>query len=214
MSYLSFSRRWAGYLSRQTDLSTEQETVLTYIIEVLVLNFLNVFFTLLLGALLGVLPGTAACLVITALFRHAAGGAHSNSPLRCAAVTVAIFPLLALLGTYFSRMGQGAVDILSALSFGVGMTAMIMLAPVDSPAAPIISPIRRKKLKYISITFVVLMIVAAMWFRGSQWQYAEMVRACVALALLWVSFMLTGWGHRLMSVIDGISLKKERRCEQ
>jgi len=214
MSYLSFSRRWAGYLSRQTDLPAEQETVLTYIIEVLVINFLNIFFTLLLGAFLGVLPETAACLVTTALFRHVAGGAHSSSPLRCAVVTIAIFPLLALLGEYFSRLGQAAVDMLSALAFGVGMTAMVMLAPVDSPAAPIISPIRRKKLKYVSISFVVLVIAAAMGFRGSQWQYAEMIRACVALTLLWVSFMLGGWGHRFMLVIDSISLKKERRCQQ
>ncbi len=208
MSYLSFSRRWAGYLSRQTNLPAEQEIILTYIIEVLVLNFLNVFLTLLVGAFLGVLPGTAACLVTTALFRHIAGGAHSNSPLRCAAVTIAVFPLLALLGTSISRLGQGAVDILSIVAFGVGMMAMIVLAPVDSAAAPIISPVRRKKLKYASVAFVMLVIVAALWFRDSQWQYAEMVSTCVALTLLWVSFMLTGWGHGFMAVIDGISLRK------
>ncbi len=208
MSYLFFSRRCASYLGRQTDLPAEQETVLAYIIEVLVLNFLNIFFTLLLGAFLGVMPGTVTCLVIAILFRHSAGGAHSNSPLRCAIVTIAIFPLLALLGAYLSRLDQGVVDMLSAVAFGVGITAMIMLAPVDSPAAPIISPLRRKKLKYISITFVGLVIAAAMWLRGSQWQYAEMVRACITLTLLWVSFMLTDWGHKIMTIIDSISLKK------
>lgn len=208
MSYLSFSRRWAGYLSRQTNLPAEQETVLTYIIEVLALTFLNVFLTLLVGAFLGVLPGTAACLVTTALFRHIAGGAHSNSPLRCAVVTITIYPMLALLSTYFNRLGQGAVDMLSIVAFGVGMMAMIVLAPVDSAAAPIISPVRRKKLKYVSVAFVMLVIVATLWLRGSQWQYAEMVRTSVALTLMWVSFMLTGWGHRLMAVVDGISLKK------
>ncbi|KAF1084163.1 putative accessory gene regulator protein [Sporotomaculum syntrophicum] len=208
MSYLSFSRRWAGYLSRQTNLPAEQETVLTYIIEVLALTFLNVFLTLLVGAFLGVLPGTAACLVTTALFRHIAGGAHSNSPLRCAVVTIIIYPMLALLSTYFNRLGQGAVDMLSIVAFGVGMMAMIVLAPVDSVAAPIISTVRRKKLKYASVAFVMLVIVATLWFRGSQWQYAEMVRTCVALTLLWVSFMLTGWGHGFMAVIDGISLRK------
>ncbi|AGL00487.1 accessory gene regulator ArgB-like protein [Desulfoscipio gibsoniae] len=208
MSYLSFSRRWASYLSRQTDLPAEQETILAYVIEVLALNFLNIFCTLLLGAFLGVLPGVATCLVVAVLFRHSAGGAHSNSPLRCAAVTVVIFPLLALLGAYFSRLNQGFVDILSAVAFVVGITAMIILAPVDSPAAPITSPLRRKKLKYISITFVVLVTAAAMWFRDSQWQYAEIARACISLTLLWTSFTLTVWGHKLMSIIDTISFKK------
>lgn len=210
MSYLSFSRRWAGYLSRKTGLPAEQESVLAYVIEVLTLNLLNVVFALVLGALLGVLPGTAVCLVTTALFRHSAGGAHANSPLRCAAVTIVVFPLLALLGSFFSHLGQGFVDILSAGAFLAALAALILLAPVDSPAAPIISPLRRRKLKNISITFLVLVTVAALWFRGSQWQYAGTVQSCITLTLLWVSFMLTGWGHKLMSIIDNRSFKKQK----
>ncbi|WP_449240630.1 accessory gene regulator ArgB-like protein [Desulfoscipio gibsoniae] len=210
MSYLTFSKRWAGYLSQRTGHPVEQEAILAFAIEVLTLNLLNIFFTLLLGALLGVLTGTATCLITAALFRHSAGGAHSNSPIRCAAVTIAIFPLLALLGAYFSRQGQGFVDLLSATAFGAGMTAMILLAPVDSPAAPIISPLRRRKLKNLSIIFVALVTAAALWFRSSQWQYAETIRACVNLTLLWTSFMLTSWGHNLMSFIDNISFKSRR----
>ncbi|WP_347488779.1 accessory gene regulator B family protein [Desulfoscipio sp. XC116] len=210
MSYLTFSKRWAGYLSRKNGLPTEQETVLAYVIEVLILNLLNIIFTLLLGALLGVLTGTAACLLTAVLFRHSAGGAHSNSPIRCAAVTIAIFPLLALLGAYFSHLGQEYVDILSVIAFGAGMTAMILLAPVDSPAAPIISSLRRKKLKGLSIILMILVTATALWLRGNQWQYAETVRACVNLTLLWTSFMLTGWGRKLMSFIDNIFIKNQK----
>lgn len=211
MSYLTFSRRWAGYLSQKTGLPPEQESVLTYVIEVLALSFLNVFCTLLLGALLGVLPGTAACLVTAVLFRHSAGGAHASSPWRCAAVTIVVFPLLALLGSYFSRSGQGFVDVLSAGAFLAGMAAMILLAPVDSPAAPIISPLRKKKLKIISIAFVVLVTVMALLLRESRWQHAGMIQSCTALTLMWVSFMLTGWGHKFVSIIDGIPFKKNRK---
>jgi len=206
MSYLSFSRRWAGYLSRKTSIPAEQETVLAYIIEVLALNLMNVFCTLLLGAFLSVLPGTVACLVTAILFRHSAGGAHSNSPWRCAAVTIAVFPLLALLGSFFSRLGQGFADVLSAGAFGVGMTTVVLLAPVDSPAAPIISPKRRRKLKIISIAFVVLVTIIVLLLRESRWQCAGMIQSCIALTLLWVSFMLTGWGHKLMSFVDEIPI--------
>lgn len=210
MSYLSFSRRWAGYLSRKTGLPAEQETVLAYIIEVLALNLLNIVFTLLLGALLGVLPGTAACLITAVLFRHSAGGAHAISPWRCAAVTIAVFPLLALLGSFFSRLGQGFVDILSAVAFLAGMAAMILLAPVDSTAAPIISPLRRRKLKIISIAFVLLVTVIALLLRESRWLYAGMIQSCIALTLLWISFMLTGWGHKLMSFVDKMPIKNRK----
>lgn len=210
MSYLTFSRRWAGYLSQKTGLPSEQETVLAYIIEVLALNLLNIVFTLLLGALLGVLPGTAACLVIAVLFRHSAGGAHANSPWRCAAVTIAVFPLLALLGSFFSRLGQGFADMLSAGALGAGIVAMILLAPVDSPAAPIISPLRRRKLKIISIAFVVLVTVIVLLLRESRWQYAGMIQSCITLTLLWVSFMLIDWGHKLMSFVDKIPIKNRK----
>lgn len=210
MSYLTFSKRWAGYLSQKTGRPAEQEAVLAFAIEVLTLNLLNIISTLLLGALLSVLAGTIACLITALLFRHSAGGAHSNSPIRCAAVTIAIFPLLALLGAYFSRLGQGYVDILSAMAFGVGMIAMILLAPVDSSAAPIISPLRRRKLKNLSIIFMILVTAVTLWFRGNQWHYAETVRACVNLTLLWTSFMLTGWGHNLMSFIDNISFQSRK----
>ncbi|TYO96495.1 accessory gene regulator ArgB-like protein [Desulfallas thermosapovorans] len=207
MSYLSFSKRWAGYLSRKTRLTAEQEIILAYVLEVLALNFLNISFTLLLGALLGVLPGTIACLATTILFRHSAGGAHSNSPWRCATVTIAVFPLLALLGAYFSGLGQMFVDILTAIAFGVGINAMLLLAPVDSPAAPIISPLRRAKLKKISVLFVVLATVMAIWLRNTPWPYTETAQPCIALTLFWSSFMLTPWGHKLMSLVDSISLK-------
>lgn len=212
MSYLTFSRRWAGYLGRKTGLPAEQETVLAYIIEVLSLSLLNIVFVLLLGALLGVLPGTAACLVTAIFFRHSAGGAHASSPWRCAVVTIAVFPVLALLGSLFGNLGQGFVDGLSALAIMTGMAAMILLAPVDSPAAPIISPRRRKKLKIISIVFVVLVTVITLLLRESSWQYAPVVQSCTALTLLWVGFMLTGWGHKLMSLVDKISIKRRKEA--
>jgi len=208
MSYLTFSKRWAGYLSRKTGLLAEQETVLAYVIEVLTLNFANVFCTLLLGALLGVLPGTASCVVTAVLFRHSAGGAHASSPWRCAAVTIVVFPLLALLGSFFSRLDQGFIDILSAVAFLAGIAAMILLAPVDSTAAPIISPLRRRKLKIISFAFVLLVTVIALLLRESRWQHAGMIQSCMALTLLWISFMLTRWGHKLMSIIDNIFKQK------
>ncbi|SFG93440.1 accessory gene regulator B [Desulfotomaculum arcticum] len=210
MSYLAFSRSWAGYLSRKTGLPAEQETVLAYVIEVLALNLLNIVFTLMLGVILGVLPGTAACLVTAILFRHSAGGAHSNSPWRCAAITITVFPLLALLGSYFSRLGQEVADMMSAGALGVGMITMIILAPMDSPNAPIISHLRRRKLKVISIAFVMLLTVLALFLREIRWQNAGMIQSCIALTLMWISFMLTNWGHKLMSFVDKIPIKRRK----
>ncbi len=208
MSHLSFSRRMAGYLSAKTRLEQEKEAVLAYVIEVLALNLGNLLLTLLLGMFLGVLPGTAACIAVVALFRHTAGGAHSNSPWRCAAVTITVFPAMALTASRLSALKLAGTDILSAVAILTGLILVVKLAPVDSPSAPIISPARRKKLKVLSIYALVIVVIAIIFLRRSGWAYTGEMQLCLVLSLLWVSLILSGPGHRLMSLIDKINLSK------
>lgn len=210
MSYLTFSKSLAGFLTEKTGLDHEKEAVLAYAIEMLVINLGNILLALLLAALLGVLPGVLSCLVAAYLFRHTAGGAHSNSPWRCAAVTITIYPALALLAVFLARLGATFADALSAAALLTGLLAIALLAPVDSPAAPIISPYRRKKLKALSLTVFALIAAAVILLRWSEWAYAPQVRVCLILTVLWVSFMLSKSGHRLMCLVDDIKLREVR----
>ncbi len=213
MSYLPFSRRWARFLSSKASLSQEKEIILAYVIEVLVINVSNAALTLLLGFLLGVLPGTAVCLATVAVFRLFAGGAHASSPWRCAVVTILVFPALALLAATLSPLKQPYVDFLAVVAILTGLVLIALRAPVDTPSAPVISPVRRKRLKYLSI--VVLFIVAAIIFclRNSAWAYAPQMRLCLILSVLWVSLILSGAGQRLMALIDSINLNLPTRRE-
>ncbi|OPY58197.1 MAG: putative accessory gene regulator protein [Pelotomaculum sp. PtaU1.Bin035] len=204
MSYLAFSKRWANYLAVQTGLSSEKVLILTYVIEVLALNLLSVIMTLLLGLLIGVLPGTAACVITGFIFRHTAGGAHSNSPWRCGVITITIYPLIALLAASLSGLSQLYFDILLAVSMLLGLVAVILLAPVDSPSAPIISPARRKKMKLISVMIVLMLAMLLLILQRSQWVYARQVQLCVAFSIIWVSLMLSKQGYQLISLIDNI----------
>ncbi len=210
MSYLTFSKNLAGFLTEKTGLDHEKEAVLAYAIEMLVITLGNIIFTLLLAALLGVLPGVLSCLAAAILFRHTAGGAHSNSPWRCAAVTITIYPALALLAMYITRFGITFVDALSAVVLLAGLITIALLAPVDSPAAPIISPHRRRKLKALSLAVFTIIAAAVILLRWSGWVYAAQVRICLILTVLWVSFMLSKPGHRLMGLIDKVNLKEVR----
>lgn len=210
MSYLAFSKSLAGFLTEKTGLDHEKEAVLAYAIEMTVLTLGNILCTLLLAALLGVLPGVLSCLIAVFLFRQTAGGAHSNSPWRCAAVTITIYPAIALLAVFLARLGTTFVDALSAAALLTGLLTVALLAPVDSPAAPIISPHRRKKLKVLSMAVFTLTAAAVIYLRQSDWVYASQIRVSLILTVLWVSFMLGKPGHRLMSLIDKISLKEVR----
>ncbi len=210
MSYLAFSKNAARFLTEKTGLAPEKEAVLAYSIEVLALNLGNILFTLLLAALLGVLPGVLACLITVFLFRHTAGGAHSNSPWRCAAVTIAVFPAIALLAVFLARFDAIFIDVLAAAALLAGLITVAVLAPVDSPAAPIISPHRRKKLKMLSFAVLASVAAAIFFFRQSDWHYAPQIQACLVLSVLWVSFMLGKPGHGVMCFVDRIKIREVR----
>jgi len=208
MSYLPFSRKWARFLATNTGLSPEKEIIITYGIEVVVINLGNILFTLLLGFILGVLPETAVSLATVALFRHTAGGAHSNSPWRCAIVTIILFPFLGLLAVFLSGLNHIFYGVITALAVLIALSVIIVLAPVDTPAAPIISPVRRRRLKILSLTALILVTgtIVALDQSGREW--APAIITSLSLSLLWVSFILSKIGHRTMSLIDGITLKK------
>lgn len=208
MSYLSFSKRWASHLTARTGLSSEKEVILAYIIEVLVLNLINVFLALMLGLLLGVLPGTAACLFTMFLFRHTAGGAHSNSPWRCGAVTITVYPFIALLAASLSTMGKPYFDILSVAAVLTGAAAVILMAPVDSPSAPIISPARRQRLKFLSLAVILLLTMILFMLQQSPWDFARQIQLSIVFSILWASFMLSKLGHQIFSLIDKIQNNK------
>ena len=202
MSYLNFSRNWAAYLRRKTDLTLEKEIILTYIIEVLVITIINIILTLFLGFLLGVLPATASCLFMVVLLRHTAGGAHSNSPWRCGVITVLVFPLIALLANILSSLENIFIDILSILVIITGTVTIFRLAPVDSPSAPIISPNRRKKLKTLSLVLILLVTVAIFILRQSTWVYAPKIQLSLVFGIMWVCLNLSKVGHKVIYWLD------------
>jgi accessory gene regulator B len=210
MSYLAISKSLAGFLTEKASLTPEKEVVLTYAIEVLVINLGNILFTMILAALLGVLPGTLSCLAAAFLFRHTAGGAHSSSPWRCAAVTITIFPAMALLAVFLAQFGAAFIGVLSTLAVLTGLITVAVLAPVDSPSAPIISPDRRKQLKILSLVVFSVITAAIFFIPRSGWVYASQIQICLVLSVLWVSFMLSKPGHSVMCLVDKIDI---RRCK-
>lgn len=208
VSYLKFSKNFASYLSAQRALSAEEEAVIAYTIEILTINLVNLVLTLMIGRLLGVLYGTAVCLAVVILFRHTAGGAHSQSPYRCAMLTIVTFPILALIAKEISLLDTLYTDGMIFIAIGIGVFAVSILAPVDNPAAPIISPVRRKKLKILSLGVVILISSIILFLRYSNWEGSSYFQQCLALGVLWSSFILSRSGHRFMYLIDKIHFKR------
>jgi accessory gene regulator B len=115
---------------------------------------------------------------------------------------------MALLAVFLSHLGGTFIDILSTLAFLTGLITIAVLAPVDSPSAPIISPHRRKKLKFLSLVVFTLIVATIIFFRQGSWVYASQIQVCLILSILWVSFMLSKPGHIVMRFVDRIKFKE------
>jgi len=212
MSYLGFSSKWSANLARRHHLDEEKQAVLAYIIEVLVINVVNVLLALLLGWALGVFWNTTVCLLTIAAFRHNAGGGHSESPWRCGLATIAVFPLLALAASHISTGPQLYLDLLSLAALLIGFTSIMHYAPVDNSKAPVVSPVRRKRLKSLALVIMVIITVLIGNLRLSTWDKSVEISACLALSSLWAAFNLTPLGHRMWCFIDSIRIRKGRGC--
>ncbi len=197
-------RRLAFYLCQQNQLPAEKEYELAYALEVLFINILNLTLTLLIGWLLGVLPGTAACLLVATAYRHTAGGTHARSPWICAAITMCVFPVLAWLGAQLAGLPVVYTRVAAVAAFLLGIYAICRYAPVDSVQAPIISEARHRRLKKYS--YLVIGILAAVMLLlevgSSMWLYARTLQMCGALTILWVSFNLTDTAAKLSQLLD------------
>ncbi|MEN6327983.1 MAG: accessory gene regulator B family protein [Syntrophomonas sp.] len=212
MSYMKFSTKWAANLGKIHHLGEEKQAVLAYAIEILTLNIVNTIFILTMGWIIGAFWGTLTCLLTIAAFRHNAGGGHSESPWRCSLVTIIVFPLLALASHYVSTWQPFYTDLLSLVSIVVGFAFIVLYAPVDNPKAPIISPVRRKRLKIIALLIMMIAAIIIVGLKFSGWENASEIRFCLVLSILWFSLNLTPLGNSLWCFIDRIGIKSGRRC--
>ncbi|HAU32549.1 MAG: putative membrane protein [Desulfotomaculum sp. 46_296] len=215
MSYLPFSSYCAGYLAAKAGLRPEQKDILAYVIELIILNIANILFTLLLAFVLGVFTGTVVCLITIAIFRQVAGGAHSDSAWRCALISIIIFPLLALFAAFLSLHNTSFYNnVISFLAICVGFLSVFLKAPVDSPKAPIISPLRRKRLKILSVLAAAILAAIIFYLHLSSWVRAAEIQLCLSLSILWISFILSKPGHIFFSCVDSIKFLKKDLCKK
>ncbi|KUG03765.1 hypothetical protein ASZ90_018800 [hydrocarbon metagenome] len=197
-------QRLALFLGQENDLAQEKAAELAYAIEILLINGLNLILTMLIGFLLGVLPGTIVCILVATAYRHTAGGAHSRNPWTCAIATMIIFPALAYLGTYVAAGPDVIRWAIVATAGLIGIYAVYCYAPVDSAEAPIISPVRRNRLRRYSAFVIGILVTMLLLLEviSPIWLYGHIIQVCAALTVIWVSFNLTNNAATIWCMLD------------
>ncbi|PRR75078.1 accessory gene regulator ArgB-like protein [Neomoorella humiferrea] len=203
MLRFNLTRPAAAYLKEKLNLTPDEEEIALYGLQVIIYPLISLLSISLVGWLLGCLYTTLAATLTAAFLRLWSGGAHSRSPLTCTLLGAVVSPALGktslILTPHLSPFNLFIIVILGSL---LSLTFVWRLAPVDSPAKPLLSPEYRQRMRRLSITSV--FFIAAVQIALLATAGAPAVVLALSLGLWWQTFTLTRAGHRFATLIDEI----------
>lgn len=199
---LNFTGPAAAYLARRLNLSASEEEVIRYGLQVVVYAAANLAAVTLAGWLAGALASTLTASLAAASLRLFSGGAHSRSPVTCALLGAAVASLVGRAAeTLASLLGIFGVRVLLAAGLVPAAVTVWRLAPVDSPAKPIVSFARRGKLRRLSLAALFALAAAALAL-ASRW---PVLALAAGGGTWWQAFTLTRAGHQLAAAVDKLA---------
>ena len=204
---MNLPNRLAQKISSELNYDEEKSAVISYGI----FAFLQILASLALVALLGVVLGVAIQALtvsfVSSILRQYSGGAHATKPSICLIVGTAATIAITLIAHYAAKFMPIEYLICTdvfVIAFSYYLVAKY--APVDSPAKPIKTEKKRKKMKrrsliVLSMYVVFISILTIMYFAEKNILYIEYAM-CIGMAIGWQVFSFTKKGHRFVNKID------------
>jgi len=202
---MTCSEKITRLIAGQISLDEDKQQEFHYGLQVFSLTVAGVLIVLVFSWLLHCLPESLTAMLTVALLRSFAGGAHCTSPVRCTIVTAFTFSLLGMAADRLEAWQPFNLTLFVLLNSFLALTAVLLKAPVDSPAKPILTQQHRRFLRRLSFLIVVALAVLQLIFLTNA-APREIIIA-TGLGMLWEALILTGPGHGLMFVLDYL-LKK------
>ena len=208
MDIAAFSQKLAGYLRARLALTTDDEAVLGYSVQMIISGMVSLVAIIIMAWFLGVLKLALASVVTAATMRTFSGGAHSERVFNCAALGVLITPGIALLVKYrLTDIPGDSLFWFYVLTAITAIAAVIKYAPADTPAKPITNPAQRKRLRGISLGLIGIWLVLIVVILGRENTGYFPYLTASALSLIWQSFSITTAGYRAMAGFDRLMPK-------
>jgi len=204
VSPINLMNRVVNVLARNLDLDNDQTEIAYYGLQLVWSFFLSLVSAGLLALLTGTLFQAVAGALASGGTRLFAGGAHSNSPWRCALVGAVLLSAIGRLAIYLAAHDAFILPYFAVVSTLAALAAVWFLAPVDSPAKPITDPRHRRNLRNLALGAVIILGSSAGILAATLGSRYISLAFATGLGLLWEGFTLTGSGHRLLEKLDGI----------
>lgn len=200
MDLRSVAEDTAHYLGAELQLDAKEMAAIRFGLESLLDFIINLGVIVGIAWWLGITSYVLAVLVPSSLFRLVSGGAHCSTFLRCLVLSLAI-----MLG-----IGQVAATIMisqpllcALIGFLVanGVYVIHKWVPADTPAKPIISPVKRamyRKLSYIYMAIWTVVMGGITFWGESVSGFAFASIGGVG----WQIFSITPAGYRFVAIIE------------
>lgn len=192
---------FGSYLATQLKLDQDHREIVAYGALTFLQNGASLALMIGLGALAGALPETLVAMAAAASLRHASGGAHLSTPMRCVVVTGSLFALCGYAGGAAGAIVAAQpmwVRVAVALAaLAAGLVPVVRYAPVEAETRPLSSG-HRAKLRRLSLRLAAALaaVVAVGAMLNAWW-----VMPALAGFLTQCS-TLTPTGHKVAKSLD------------
>lgn len=158
MFFSRLSHKIADIFAKELGYDEEKKEIIAYGIETTLLTIIGFLAILIVAFIFDALIPAAIAAICGGLLRKFSGGAHFNTPLKCLAFGAIIYSLLGVIAKNAENyLVVNKVALLIMLLFSLMVIAV--RSPVDCEEKPIHSITLRKRLKLLSILFVILLSI-------------------------------------------------------
>ena len=209
---MNLSNKLAQKIASELNYDDEKKAVINYGIFAFLQILASLFLVALFGLLLGVVAQALVVSFASSILRQYSGGVHASRPSICLIIGTVVTIGIAVIAHYVSGLiAAGFIIAVDAVLIIVSYLLVCKYAPVDSPAKPIKTESRRKKMKRFSLVILSAYLICVAILVIVHFTQANNVvieySLCICLAIGWQVFNLTIIGHSILTKVDSL-LKK------
>lgn len=190
-------------MKNKLNLDNDSGEVIAFSLELLFLTLVNITLVLLVSWITDSFKESLIVLTVIFLLRSFSGGAHCSSAVRCTILSILLIPSFGALSIFTSQYtSQTFLIFLSVFCILLSFTSISILAPVDSPAKPIVSFSHRRKLRILSFSFLAFIVLIQFVLIELKPESATSFIIAINISIFWQSLMLTKQGHTVINGCD------------
>lgn len=196
-----WSYKCANYLTKQLNESHEQKRIYYYGFQILIGAIVKAIIFLAISYITGLLIPVIATLLFFGFIRTVAGGYHMDKFDKCLITSLILFIGAGFITKYVGpQLSLLSLSVLTGVIFLLALFVLIKYAPSDTPYKPIVNPVKRKRLKIISIINLCIWVVVnsfLIYYEQRMFAMAGVVGVLLAL------FIVSPAGYAFFDAISG-----------